>query len=66
MSQKYVSIPRHLHYLNSRRIVYRRNPITDEPTMIFDWGVYYEDGTFEYYDLFRSKAKITLQNLQML
>ena len=59
MSQKYVSIPRHIHYLNSRRIVYRRNPITDEPTMIFDWGVYYEDGTFEYYDLFRSKAKIT-------
>ena len=59
MSQKYVSIPRYIHYLNSRRIVYRRNPITDEPTMIFDWGVYYEDGTFEYYDLFRSKAKIT-------
>ena len=59
MSQKYISIPRHMHYLNSRRIVYRRNPITDEPTMIFDWGVYYEDGTYEYYDLFRSKAKIT-------
>ncbi len=59
MSQFYVSIPRHLHYLTSRRIVYRRNPITDEPTMIFDWGVYYEDGTYEYYDLFRSKAKIT-------
>ena len=39
--------------------MYRRNPITDEPTMIFDWGVYYEDGTYEYYDLFRSKAKIT-------
>ena len=59
MSQKYISIPRRMHYLNSRRIVYRRDPITDEPTMIFDWGVYYEDGTYQYYELFRSKAKIT-------
>jgi len=39
--------------------VYRRNPITDEPTQHFDWGVYYEDGTYQCYDLFRSKAKIT-------
>ena len=59
MSQNYVSIPRNLYYLNSNRIIYRRNPITDEPTAIYDWGVYYEDGTYEYYDLFRSKAKIT-------
>ena len=55
----YVSIPRYLYYLNKRRIVYRRNPITDEPTQVFNWGVYYEDGTYECYDLFRSKAKIT-------
>ena len=55
----YVSIPRYLYYLNKRRIVYRRNPITDEPTKVFNWGVYYEDGTYECYDLFRSKAKIT-------
>ena len=55
----YVSIPRYLYYLNKRRIVYRRNPITDEPTQGFDWGVYYEHGTYECYDLFRSKAKIT-------
>ena len=59
MSQNYVSIPRHLHYLNRKRIVYRRNPITDEPTQSFEWGVYYEDGTYQCYDLFRSKAKIT-------
>ena len=59
MSQKYVSIPRHLNYLNRKRIVYRRNPITDEPTQGFDWGIYYEDGTYQCYDLFRSKAKIT-------
>ena len=55
----YVSIPRYLYYLNKRRIVYRRNPITDEPTQVFNWGLYYEDGTYECYDLFRSKAKIT-------
>ena len=59
MSQNYISIPRHIHQLTSKRIVYRRNPITDEPTAIYEWGVYYEDGTYEYYDLFRSKAKIT-------
>ena len=59
MSHNYVSIPRNLYYLNSNRIIYRRNPITDEPTAIYKWGVYYEDGTYEYYDLFRSKAKIT-------
>ena len=55
----YVSIPRHLHYLNKRRIVYRRNPTTDEPTLIFEHGKYYENGTYQCYDLFRSKAKIT-------
>ena len=55
----YVSIPRYLQYLNKRRIVYRRNPITDEPTQVFNWGLYYENGTYECYDLFRSKAKIT-------
>ena len=59
MSQNYISIPRHIHQLIKKRIVYRRNPIRDEPTAIYDWGVYYEDGTYEYYDLFRSKAKIT-------
>tara|TARA_R110000751_G_scaffold240117_1_gene340736 strand:- start:1836 stop:2480 length:645 start_codon:yes stop_codon:yes gene_type:complete len=58
MSQNYISIPRHLLYLTNKRIIYRRNPITDEPDTIYDWGVYYKDGTYEYYDLFRSKAKI--------
>ncbi len=54
----YIDIPRHLYYLNNKRIVYRRNPITDLPTAGYNWGVYYEEGTYEYYDLFRSKAKI--------
>ena len=50
---------RNLDYLNKRRIIYRRNPINDKPTEVFEWGEYYEDGTYECYELFRSKAKIT-------
>lgn len=50
---------RKLEHLNKNRIIYRQNPTTDKPTKRFEWGSYYEDGTFECYDLFRSKAKIT-------
>ena len=50
---------RNLDYLIKRRIIYRRSPITDKPTESFDWGDYYENGTYECYELFRSKAKIT-------
>lgn len=49
---------RNMDYLINNRIIYRRGPINDTPSMIFDWGSYYEDGTFECYELFRSKAKI--------
>ena len=59
MSHNYVSIPRYLSYLNKHRIVYRRNPIDDKPTLEFAEGKFYEEGTYECYDLFRSKAKIT-------
>ena len=50
---------RKLEYFNRRRIIYRREPITDTPSESFSWGDFYEDGTYECYDLFRSKAKIT-------
>ena len=50
---------RNLKYLNDNRIIYRRDPISDKPTKRYDWGAYYEDGTYECYTLFRSKAKIT-------
>ena len=50
---------RNLKYLNDNRILYRRDPIDDIPTKQYDWGWYYENGTFECYALFRSKAKIT-------
>ena len=50
---------RNLEYLHRNKIIYRRHPISDEPTQVFDWGEFYEDGTHECYELFRSKAKIT-------
>jgi len=49
---------RNLKYLNNKRIVYRRDPIKDKPTKVFDWGFYFENGTRECYTLFNSKAKI--------
>jgi len=54
-----MSHERNIDYLHKRRIVYRRNPINDKPTQRFEWGDFYEDGTYECYTLFRSKAKIT-------
>ena len=53
-----MSHERNLKYLNDNRIVYRRFPITDKPTIENECYMYYEDGTYECYELFRSKAKI--------
>ena len=50
---------RNLKFLNDRRIVYRRKPITDIPTTENEVYMFYENGTYECYELFRSKAKIT-------
>jgi len=50
---------RNLKYLNDKRIVYRRDPITDIPTNETKQYMYYENGTYECYTLFASKAKIT-------
>ena len=50
---------RNMRYLHNNKIVYRRNPINDKPSEEFYWGSFYEDGTNECYELFRSKAKIT-------
>jgi len=46
-----MSHERNLSILNSRRIVYRRNPITDKPTTDTDQYMYFEDGTYECYTL---------------
>ena len=50
---------RAIDLLNRRHIVYRQLPVDDSESQKFDWGWYYEDGTYACYDLFRSKAKIT-------
>ena len=49
---------RKIEHLNDNRIIYRRFPVLDKPSHSFDWGYFYEDGTYEFYDLFRSKALI--------
>ena len=54
-----MSHERNLKYLNDRRIVYRRNPITDIPDQENEVYMFYLDGTHECYELFRSSAKIT-------
>lgn len=50
---------RNMTYLNNNNIIYRRDPISDKPTEVYEWGYYYEHGTHQCYTLFRSKAKIT-------
>ena len=50
---------RNLDLLNQRRIVYRREPITDVPDIENDKYMFYENGTHQCYDLFKSTAKIT-------
>jgi hypothetical protein len=54
-----MSYERNLTYLNNNRIVYRRHPVTDIPTEENWMYMYYIDGTYECYELFRSKAQIT-------
>ena len=50
---------RNLKYLNDNRIVYKRDPITDKPTEENWMYMFFEQGTYECYHLFTSKAKIT-------
>ena len=50
---------RNLNYFNNNRIVYRRDPITDKPTQENEVYMFFEQGTYECYHLFTSKAKIT-------
>jgi len=50
---------RNLTYFNNNRIVYKRDPIEDEPTYETDSYMFFENGTHECYHLFTNKAKIT-------
>jgi len=53
-----MSHDRNLTYLNNNRIVYRRLPITDKPDIDNKQYMFYENGTHQCYELFRSSAKI--------
>ena len=50
---------RKFKYLWDNRVVYRRYPITDVPDEETEHYMFYKEGTYQCYDLFRSKAKIT-------
>ena len=50
---------RNLDLLNRRRVVYRQEPTTDKPDLENDKYMFYENGTYQCYDLFKSTAKIT-------
>ena len=50
-------IPRNLDYLHRRRIVHRRDPI-EPPDIDTPHYMFYENGTYQAYDLFKGNAKI--------
>jgi len=50
---------RNTKYLDDKRIVYKRDPITDKPDQENECYLFYLNGTHECYHLFTSKAKIT-------
>ena len=54
-----MSHERNIKLLNDRRIVYKRDPITDIPTHETEQYMFFEQGTYECYTLFASKGKIT-------
>jgi len=54
-----MSHERNIKLLNDKRIVYKRDPITDVPTHQTEQYMFFEQGTYECYTLFASKGKIT-------
>ena len=50
---------RQFKYLINRRVVWRQEPTTDIPDEETKHYMFYKEGTYQYYNLFRSKAKIT-------
>ena len=52
-------IDRNIDYLMRRNLIWIRKPITDIPDIETEHYMFYEEGTYECYELFRSKAKIT-------
>ena len=47
-----------MNFLFSNRVITRRYPVFDKPSHVFDWGWFYEKGTYEYYSLFQYEKSI--------
>lgn len=58
-SKGLMSHDRNLNWLNKHRIITSRDPINDVPDLETPMYKFYSEGTYECYQLFRSKAKIT-------
>jgi hypothetical protein len=54
-----MSHERKIKWLNEHRVIYRQMPINDTPSLETDKYMFFENGTYEYYCLFNTKAKIT-------
>tara|TARA_R100001463_G_scaffold32922_5_gene73534 strand:+ start:1127 stop:1741 length:615 start_codon:yes stop_codon:yes gene_type:complete len=54
MSQK-----RNIQWLNEHKVIYRQMPINDVATIETEKYMFFENGTYEHYCLFNTKAKIT-------
>lgn len=54
-----MSHERKIKWLNEQRVIYRQMPINDIATLETDKYMFFEDGTYEHYCLFNTKAKIT-------
>ena len=54
-----MSHERNMKWLNEHRLIYRQLPTTDIPDIETKEYMFFEDGTHQCYELFRSKAKIT-------
>ena len=54
-----MSQERNIKWLNDRLVRYRQNPINDKPSIETSQYQFFENGTYECYHLFNSRAKIT-------
>ena len=54
-----MSHERNIKWLNDRRVIYRKDPWSDVPTVETPYYKFYEKGTHQCYHLFNSTAKIT-------
>ena len=54
-----MSHERNIKWLNDRRVIYRKDPWSDVPTVETPYYKFYEEGTHQCYHLFNSTAKIT-------